>query len=262
MAPCSPWVTDESVALCTADGFTDGYLAKATAAATDLLWAASGRQFSGVCTDAIRPCGAGCASQWLAYPPNIGGSRPLPLLRGDCGCGEGDGDLIGCGCGGHPAVRLPNTPVIDVLAVTIGGVALDPPPVGIVDDVWLTRRDGQRWPCCQRFDLPATQPGTWEIRYRWGVAVPASGLIAAEVLACELAKGWSDKPCRLPKRLTNITREGLSATVLDPFEFLDEGRFGIYEVDGFVSTYNPGRLEEPARIIDPVKAARRARRVR
>lgn len=261
MAPCSPWVTPETVALCTADGFTDGYLAKAIAAATDLLYAASGRQFPGVCTDTIRPCGAGCAAQWLAYPPNIGGGRPLPMLRGDCACGEG-ADLVGCGCGGHDAVRLPNTPVVDVLAITIDGAEVDP-GVGIVDDIWLTRRDGKPWPCCQRLDLAATEPGTWEIRYRWGVAPPASGLIAVEILACELAKSWTPGcSCRLPKRLTNVVREGVSVTVLDPFEFLDDGRFGIYEVDQFVDKHNPGRLQRPARVIDPVRAARRPRRVR
>ena len=61
------------------------------------------------------------------------------------------------------------------------------------------------------------------------------------MLACELAKTpafGDDDSCRLPKRLQSINREGMSAVVLDPFTFLHEGGFGIYEIDTFVNTEN------------------------
>src|SRR5690606_2565861 len=110
---------------------------------------------------------------------------------------------------------------------------------------------------------PATEPGTWSITYSYGTAVPAAGVLAAEVLACELLLGWTGDPgCRLPKRLTNITREGITATFLDSFQFLNDGRFGIYEIDTFINAVNPDGLQRSARVLDPYRRASRPRRVR
>src|SRR5690606_40707127 len=95
------------------------------------------------------------------------------------------------------------------------------------------------------------------------ISVPEAGVLAAEVLACELAKSWAGTgSCRLPKRVQNIVREGVTMTVMDQFEFLDDGMFGVYEVDTFIATFNPHRLQGPAWMIVPRFAGRRARRVR
>lgn len=41
----------------------------------------------------------------------------------------------------------------------------------------------------------------------------------------------NDGNCRLPERVTSVNRQGVSWTLIDPQDFLDNGRTGIYEVD-------------------------------
>jgi hypothetical protein len=257
---CAPWIEAENISACDGCDIEAERLERAARAASELLYAASGRQFHGLCTDVVRPCSRGWAQQWLAYPD--GSSRPLPLdgdlLPIDCGCGSLE---VTCGCAAPDAVRLPNRPVVEVKEILVDGAPLAPTDWTLIDDQWLARPGG--WPWRQRLDLPATEPDTWQVTYTWGTAVPEAGVLAAEVLACELAKSWAGTgSCRLPKRVQNIVREGVTMTVMDQFEFLDDGMFGVYEVDTFIATFNPHRLQGPARMIVPRFAGRRARRVR
>jgi hypothetical protein len=57
--------------------------------------------------------------------------------------------------------------------------------------------------------------------------------------------------CSLPTRVSNVTRQGVSFTILDPFDFLTNGRTGLYTVDLFLSTYNPNGLRRPSRAWSP-----------
>lgn len=261
MAPCAPWVTvsDDDLTLCAPADFVEGRAARATAAATELLWAASGRQFTGLCTDTVVPCESGWPVQWLAYPDGYPrAARPLPLSDG-CPCA--DTPVPPWGLLALSALQAPNGPVVDVTEVIIDGVEYTG-GVRVVNDLWLIRADCSPWPCCQHCDVIA-DPAAWQVTYRWGTAIPEAARLAAEVLTCELAKSWAqDKSCRLPKRLTQIVREGVSMTILDPFEFLENGKFGLYEVDSFISVFNPSGLQEPARVIVPELVGRRAPRVR
>lgn len=261
MPLCAPWVEPDAISACAEGDFDPGVLDRAALASSELLYAASGRQFHGLCTDSVRPCSSSWAWWWagryeidLAHAHLFGAN---PLLIGDC-CGTTD-DLV-CGCQQHDTLRLPNTPVVEVTQILIDGDALADGSWTIVDDQWLVRRDDESWPCCQDLSEPATEDGTWQVTYSWGTAVPAAGQLAAEVLTCELAKAWSGKDCRLPRRVTSIVRENVSMAVLDPLDFLDQGRFGIYEVDVFVQTFNPGKLQRPSRLINPRRAE--PRRVR
>lgn len=45
--------------------------------------------------------------------------------------------------------------------------------------------------------------------------------------------------CQLPERTTTVTREGLSYTLLNPQDFLKDGRTGVPTVDLWLSTVNP-----------------------
>lgn len=262
MGLCAPWV-DVADLPCDPADFPPGVLERAAVAASELLYVASGRQFPGLCTDVVRPCARGWATQWLAYPD--GSARPLvswgwdwqPMLL-DCGC-VGGGEVM-CGCSWPDTIRLPNTPVVEVAEILVDGNPLTPQDWTLVDDRWLARPQG--WPWRQRLDLPSTEPDTWEITYTWGQAVPQLGRMAAAVLTCEFAQAWSGKACKLPKRVTQLVRENVSMTILDPFEFLEAGRFGVYEVDAFIAAWNPARLQKPAKLIAPRVYANRARRVR
>lgn len=256
---CAPWITDLIVCDLTDPDPDD--VARAIEVASDLLFEASGRQFRGVCTDTIQPCSSGCGQQWLAYPD--GSSRPLPLSADGCTCGSVpkvgvDGDVVWCDGRIYSAIRLPNTPVVDVTEIVIDGVTLDPSEWRIVDSRWVIRTDGTGWPCCTHL----TDPDNWHVTYRWGPAVPLGGQVAASVLACELIKGWTGGQCRLPRRVTQVTREGLSYTLLDSFDDLAGSGFGLVEVASWVQSVNPAGLAEPAKLVVPSLQKRRARRVR
>jgi hypothetical protein len=128
----------------------------------------------------------------------------------------------------------------------------------LVDERWLARTDGH-WPTCPRLDR-LTGAGVFEVDYTYGTGPPASGVLAVNKLACELLGSLTGGPCALPKRVTSITREGISMTLLDPFTFLDDGKLGVYEVDTFLAAVNPDGLRRPGRLILPWQ--RQAHRVR
>lgn len=251
MTLCAPWLDAGDVTLCPADpSDTDAVarLNRALEVASWLLYRATGQVFTGLCTDVIRPCNAASAGQWLAYPDNVGGARPLPYSAG-CGCGGS----LDCGCTRHSAVHLPGQPVSQVLDVKVDGVSLTAgTDYVLVDDGTLVRAGGRSWPCCQRLDLPDSAQGTFSVTYTYGLLPTPDGLLAAEALACELVKGWCPDgdcgDCRLPKRITQLTYEGASMATFDPMQFLDQGRFGIAEVDYFVAQVNPTGDRRPGAV--------------
>ena len=59
---------------------------------------------------------------------------------------------------------------------------------------------------------------------------------AARVLACEVARWLRGDDCRIPTRATNIARQGVSVALIDPSGLLENGRFGMPEVDAFLSS--------------------------
>ncbi len=64
--------------------------------------------------------------------------------------------------------------------------------------------------------------------------------MAARTLAIEFAKLWSDdETCALPQRVTSVSRQGVSFTILDQQDFIQELRTGLYAVDLFLKTVNP-----------------------
>lgn len=256
MGACAPWVTiaegedADPFLSCDAAAFEEGVLAASIDVATDLLWRLSGKQYPGLCTDVIRPCGGVTPGQLLEWPENVpGGSRPIGSRS--CSC-----DVLACSCAPRGMYRLPRTPVRDVLEVLVNGQ--------VVEDVELVDRHSIigpiHWPCCQRLDLPPTEAGTWQVTYTHGQEPPPSGRMAAGVLACEIAKALAgDDTCQLPKRVQQFTREGLTV-LLDNFEMLDAGRTGIYQVDLFLKATNPAGARRQGRFLSPATWGRRAHR--
>lgn len=257
MTICAPWVDldddDGAAAMfpCAPTDFGPGVLQRWALIASTLLYARTGRQYPGVCTDVVRPCRPRAAVvQTLAYVAS-GGSRAIDTALGH-GCGEppSGGMAWGCGCDNHGAVLLPHQPVRRVLAVTIEGETVDPSTYRLVDRRWLVRRSGS-WPCCQNLGAADGEPGTWSVEYSYGIPPPAGGPEVAAVYACELAKGSvGDETCRLPRRVTNLTREGVTMTLLDPFDFFDNGLTGLYEVDAWIGALNPAKLDRAGKVIN------------
>ncbi len=95
-------------------------------------------------------------------------------------------------------------------------------------------------------------PETVEVTYMYGSVPPVAGRRAARILAEQLILGWrGDDDCALPERVTSISREGISMSVLDSQDFLQDLRTGIYMVDLFLKSANSSKARMPARVFSP-----------
>lgn len=248
-APCEPWP-----ALWTGCALPTGAAAvtgNALKAASEVLWAMSGRRFS-LCPTTLRPCRESCndgatydTTDWW----NWGGRWPQPrFFRGvwtNVTCGQ---CLDDCSCTFVSKVRLP-MPVGSVTNVTIDGVVLAPSAYQLYDYRTLIRQDGGEWPWCNDLSKPLGQPNTWSITVQVGEPVPTMGQWAVAELATEFAKAMlCDASCQLPAPVQQLSRQGVSLTFLDPNEVFANGRLGLRFVDMFLSTYNPDGLRAPARV--------------
>jgi hypothetical protein len=228
------------------DSLSDDAVAGFERMAAELLWNWTGRIF-GVCELSVRPCRSGCSSaaRWMntfwgrgPYPWGAGAGSWVPLLIG------GEWFNMGCGCAGTcscsesgpSSLRLPG-PITEVVSVRVDGVPVPSSAYEVMYGRNLVRRDGGVWPACQDLLLNADQPGTFEVVYRRGVAVPLGGQIAAGVLACELAKAaCNDNSCQLPQRLQTVTRQGMTVGIVDSFQGLGDGKTGIWLIDSWTSS--------------------------
>lgn len=265
--PCGPWITPDDVLACCsglADPPNQVQLQRAIDFATGILFRLSGRRYPGICERTVRPCfgdGCGCGGQaWLQWPQGgwsfwiwdttaQGWSFPSLPARID-----GEWYNLGC-CGGTcslPSVELP-APADTPTEVVIDGVVLDPANYAVEQYRRLVRLDGQNWPCTQnraRESGPypgvndGSREGTWQITYPYGRIPDASGIVAVSRFACEMAKFLCNAAdCVLPQRLKHIVREGVDMDFADPLLFLDQdGRVGIYEVDLWIKSINPGGI--------------------
>lgn len=57
--------------------------------------------------------------------------------------------------------------------------------------------------------------------------------------------------CELPDRVTTVNREGLSYTIFDPAEYLQQGRTGVPRVDLWLASINPSRALRPSGVYTP-----------
>lgn len=89
------------------------------------------------------------------------------------------------------------------------------------------------------------------LMYDVGSNLPPMSKRACVALAEQytLAK-CGDKKCKLPERITSVTRDGVSWAVLDPQDFLERGLTGIGEIDSWLRTVNPLHTRQRPRLFD------------
>lgn len=262
--PCQPWIQGSDIldkrGRDAALGIDVGILNAAAAAASDVLFELSGRKFPGLCRAEIRPSamphgwGVSQMMQWYAL---MVGTTYLGAGSGYWGWGMCAGGDHG-GCTSHRQIDLGVYPIAVVHAVTVDGTVLDPSAYRVDDNRWLVRLDGEVWPMCQNLNAANGSAGTWSVDVEWGEPVPQAGMDAAVSLALEMSKARTNNANLLPQRVTNITRLGVSWTILDPMAFLKEGKTGLYDVDLFLSAFNPYGQRERPRVLSP-DTARRSR---
>lgn len=230
--------------------------------ASTWLWRATGRQFSGPGSTTVRPVGpiVTSPSSAIRYGQNASNwfnSRggffgwPVPYGRNEYAF----------------EILLGHTPVRSVDQVVIDGAILSPTAYRLDDARWLVRIDGQTWPYWQDWTHPSApgaggdQTATMQVTLTWGESPPPDGVYAASILAGELAlAATSAGDCRLPRNVQSVTRQGTSMLMMDPSVLLQNGLFGIPEIDQFVRSVNPAHLQQPATMTSPdiPRAVRRA----
>ncbi len=220
------WVNPDDLAACAPEGVDVELAAEATA---DLMFALSGRQY-GTVTETVRPFR-------LAEACNCAGALPSEAYSFSWTSHSAWSRAAACGCGGPSYVRL-LAPVTAIGEILVDGVALVPEDdYRLYDGLWLVRADGSRWRCCQDLTVPSSEPGTWAITYTHGVEVPSAGQVAALALGCEIAKAMGGAAdCALTGRVQSISRDGVSAVIVDSQDFLQQGRTGLAVVDLWLST--------------------------
>lgn len=232
---CEPWATAED-ACSPCDDLDSDLLTRWMDAASSILYALTGYRWAGQCSDLVYPTSEECL-YWLRI------SRRSGLL------GRRD----------RRSLKLPGYPVVEVTEVLIDGVAVDPELYRVDDQQYLVYQPEslnsgtQNWPVFNDVRLPPGSVGTWSVEYVYGVAPPPGGKEAAAALGCELAKSCSadDEDCRLPARVTSITRQGVTMAVLDPLTLFQDGLTGLPEVDLWVSAMNRGNARRPAQVWVP-----------
>lgn len=226
--PGEPWVSPPLACADEIDPSVDQD--EIAAVVSELLFVLSGRQF-GIVTSTLRP-------------RTVGGS----CARRRAGCF----DVSPCGGSTVTIEDLPS-PITDVSEVRVDGVVL-PEEAYEWSASRIRRLDGEAFPCCQDVSLPFDAVGTLSIAMSWGKAIPESGLAAAREFACQMALGAAPSTagkCKLPARVQTITRQGVTMAMLDPQQFLDDGRTGLYLVDLFLVAFNPGKNRQRARVFSP-----------
>jgi hypothetical protein len=206
MEPCG-WVVADCDA-CSVE-VTDEH----KAIAVDLLWRATYQRF-GPCTITVRPC-----------------SDPSVV------CGRCASACTSCGCRQLSEIVLPG-PIHAITEVWVDGEVVDPTAYRVDDFAWLVRTEGGQWPRCGNLAAEPEEAGSFVITYELGLAPPPGAAETAAEVACELAQAYcNDKSCRLPKRIRQKTRQGVTVT----FDDLAAGRFGIEVVDLWVDMINARR---------------------
>lgn len=231
---------------------------RALSIATEVLWAFTGHRF-GLCPVTIRPCRQPIRCGWSAWAsygwvPYQSGGVLQPYVgidgywRNGCGgCG------MECGCNTRCVIRL-SGPIHAVTQVMTQGAV-------VPDTAWvvynggtvplLVRTDGQCWMHCQEMDKPNDDANALAVTYLKGIPVPNTGRAAVGVLAAEIAKACIGSPCRLPTRVSQVVREGMTLSYIDPLSLYEKGRTGIPEVDMWIAAVNPHGVVRPGAIFTP-----------
>ena len=254
LGPCTSWINgDDVVACCSQAGVgSDPTLLDTVATEASMaLYEISGRQFTGLCEWTVRPSADPCS----CWGPSSLGLGPWYWTTNMWGLGGGYGWRNECGdargCQPLSIVRLAGYPVRQIVEVLIDGNVLpeldaNGNPNYRLDDWRNLVRMGDPgppyqprfWPGCQNLDLDPSQPGTFQVTYKWGVDPPQLGRDAAAVIACQLWAACNGQKCALPPGVTRVDRQGVTvergllANWFDPTK-----PTGLVQVDLFIKAY-------------------------
>lgn len=221
-----PYVTpDELIERCSdASNVDELELLEIIEDASTVLYYLTGRQFHGTRQATVRPaCHAGCR----------------------------------CGCSVYQ-VNLGLWPITDILSVRLEGTTYTGSNITdtfhLNDHRFLARNDGDQllpgnqWAIAEGAYDTVADGEVFEVTFEHGIKIPSLLKRATRALACE----WVGQvagitgPCKLPERVTTVTRSGLTLDVASAIDMLRDGKTGIYQVDLAIQTFNPSKLQSPS----------------
>lgn len=145
---------------------------------------------------------------------------------------------------GHRELRLRHTPVRSVTEVVYFDRVMDPSEYSLRNNSYLVQKNSIPWELDPLHELSVT--------YTYGTPPPAAGKRAAIRFANELIlSDMGSASCALPERISSVSRQGVSYTILDPQNFIDNGKVGIYEIDLFLAAVNPYKAKKRPRVFIP-----------
>jgi hypothetical protein len=243
------WVTTDELG----EYSESDYAYEAIKTASYIMWGLSGRKFTGATTvteryvsmyDPYLSAGGGR----YPYTPNLINGSVVNVPMGSQSR-HSHRDFQGDGTSSYQRVRLRGRKVVRVHNLRdIRGNIIDPNTYYLSDHSTIYGTPNASW-----------NSSNVEVTYTYGTPPPQAGRAAARILALELVKLYEgDDTCALPQRVTSVVRQGVSYTVLDSQDFIDELKTGIYAIDLFLRVANPDRARARARVFSPdVSRARR-----
>lgn len=215
------------------------YAQEAVKAASYLMWTLSGRKYTGTTT---------VTERYVRFTPLIN-TRLLMEASVISSRVNRAMQIVEPWVSAETRIRLRGQPVqsVDVIR-NVDGAIVTPDSYYLVDRSTLQFSKGA-----------LIVPADIEITYTYGGEPPSLGKMAARRVAIEFVKLWEgDTDCALPQRVTSISRQGVSYTVLDSQDFLEEMRLGIYEIDLFLKANNPNKAQKRSKVFSPdISRARR-----
>lgn len=246
--PCQAWTSIANVRACCSSlpaSGAAGYVADAVVQsaidlASSLLYSLTAQQYPGSCTEVVRPSSSRDTLGTYAAGWSGLSTYNVPLVDESALAPRGPTYNT------VPSVDLVSWwPVTSITQVLVDGAIVNPATYRLDEWRYLVRLAGASpnyvndgWPIDQRLDRPTTEPLTFQVSFTHGQAPPPGGVRAASILSCELLKACLGIACQLPNRVTQVNRQGISMTLIDP-SMLDKGLVGVWECDLFIRSVNP-----------------------
>jgi hypothetical protein len=163
---------------------------------------------------------------------------------------------------GYCNIQLRQWPVGEIAQVSsldLCGDSVSATGVGDVVTGWCNNGAGEVRVCCINGGQYtstgcgcSTNGSVIRVHYTTANNLPPGSDRAAYRLAEEYVKAFLGQECALPERITSISRQGATWTILDPQDFLQDGLTGIGPVDQWLAQV--GLRSRWASLVDPLRS--------
>lgn len=167
---------------------------------------------------------------------------------------------------GFCTIQLDQFPVADVFSVSRVDLCDDPAiavtGIGTPITGFCNLGDGLVSICCNDVNYGSTgcscpsNGSVVRVHYSTANNLPPGADHAAKRLAEEYLLAYKGKECALPERVTSVSRQGASWTILDPQDFLQDGLTGIGPIDQWLAT--TGLRSRWFKFTDPLRSVPRS----